>query len=130
MMVVTERSLDDTLDPRFSDGAQDALTAERLLEVSVDERDQAQLRVAYYQQKTARYYNTRVNTRNFQLGSLVLRRVFQNTKDPGSGVLGPNWEGPYKIIEVIRPGTYKLEYLDGKKVQHSWNAEHLRHYYQ
>ena len=41
MMVVTERLLDDTLDPRFSDGAQDTLTAERLLEVSVDEKDKS-----------------------------------------------------------------------------------------
>ena len=100
------------------------------LDLLEEKRDQVQLRVAYYQQKAARYCNTRVNARNFQLGSLVLRRVFQNTKDPSSGVLGPNWEGPYKIIEVIRPGTYRLEHLDGKKVQHSWNAEHLRHYYQ
>ena len=54
----------------------------------------------------------------------------QYTKEINIGVLGPNWEGPYAVIEVIRPGTYWLEKLDHTLVPHAWNAEHLRQYYQ
>ena len=47
------------------------------------------------------------------MGYLVLRRVFLNTRDQAAGVLGPNWEGPYQIEEVLHLGTYKLARLNG-----------------
>ena len=60
----------------------------------------------------------------------MLRKVLPNTKKVNAEVLGPNWEGPYVIAEVLRPGTYRLKRLDGKMVPRSWNAELLRPYYQ
>ena len=98
---------------------------------SIDEkRAQAQLRVVAYQQKVARYFNSKVRERKFSVGDLVLRRVFLNTRDQAAGVLGPNWEGPYQIEEVLHPGTYKLAYLNGDLIPRYWNGEHLRKYYQ
>ena len=98
---------------------------------SIDEmREKSQLRVAAYQQKVARYFNSKVKERKFNVGDLVLRRVFLNTRDPTAGVLGPNWEGPYQIEEVLHPGPYKLARLNGDLVPHYWNGEHLRKYYQ
>ena len=85
--------------------------------------------MAAYQQKVARYFNSRVNNRNFARGYLVLRQVFQNTRDPAAGVLGPNWEGPYQIVEVLQPETYKLARLNGELIARYWNGEHLRKYY-
>ena len=97
----------------------------------IDERrDQSRLRLAAYQQRTAKYYNSRVQQRRFQVNNLVLRRVFQNTKEWKAGNLGATWEGPYKIIEVMRPGTYKIASLGGRPERHPWNAEHLKIYYQ
>ena len=86
--------------------------------------------MATYQQKVAKYFNSKVKDRKFSVGDLVLQRVFLDTWHPGTGVLGPNWEGPYQIERAIRPGTYKLARLDGSLVPHAWNAEHLRKYYQ
>ena len=58
---------------------------------SIDEiREKSQLRVAAYQQKVAWYFNSKVKERRFNVGDLVLRRVFLNTRDPTAGVLGPN----------------------------------------
>ena len=68
--------------------------------------------------------------KKFRVGDLVLRRVFLNTRDPAAGVLGPNWEGPYQIEDVLDPGTYKLARLNGELVPRYWNDEHLRKYYQ
>ena len=97
----------------------------------VDERQEdSQLQLAHYQQKITRYFNSKVKKRAFSVGDLVLRRVFLAGKDPKDGVLGPNWEGPYQITEVIKEGTYKLARLNGEAVPRTWNAIHLKKYYQ
>ena len=78
----------------------------------------------------AKHYNTKVKPRLFQVRGLVLRKVTMATRDPAQGKLGPNWEGPYKIIDHHRKGTYYLETLDKQRLHHPWNIEHLRKYYQ
>ncbi|PON37950.1 hypothetical protein PanWU01x14_316300 [Parasponia andersonii] len=100
------------------------------LDLLEERREQSQLRIASYQRRTARYYNSRVKSRHFEVGDLVLRRVLPNNKEHGAGVFGPSWEGPYVINDVIRPGTYHLARIGGPKVEHAWNAEQLRRYYQ
>ena len=60
----------------------------------------AETRLKRYQEKMARLYNSRVKPRQFSIGDLVLRKVTLATKDPSEGKLGPNWEGPYKVVEV------------------------------
>ena len=77
----------------------------------------------------ARHYNSKVKPRQLSVGDLVLRKVTLATKNPSEDKLGPNWEGPYKVIEVRRPGTYHLENMNGRQLSHPWNAEHLKKYY-
>ena len=97
----------------------------------VDEvRATAEHRLAQYQNLMAKHYNSNVRHKDFQVGDLVLRKVMGAAKDPSQGKLGPNWEGPYRIMSWQRKGTYHLETLDGRKLQHPWNTEHLRKYYQ
>ncbi|KAL5539207.1 hypothetical protein UlMin_044287 [Ulmus minor] len=95
-----------------------------------EKRETSQVRAAALQQTIARYYNSKVKLRRFVKGDLVLRKVFLNTKEKGVGVLGPNWEGPYRVRAIIRPGTYELETLEGRVLGNPWNAEHLRRYFQ
>uniref|UniRef100_A0A2N9GP47 Uncharacterized protein n=1 Tax=Fagus sylvatica TaxID=28930 RepID=A0A2N9GP47_FAGSY len=96
----------------------------------IDEvRETAETRVKRYQERMARHYNSRVKPRQLSVGDLVLRKVTLATKNPSEGKLGPNWEGPYKVIEIRRPGTYHLEDMNGRRLPHPWNAEHLRKYY-
>ena len=96
----------------------------------IDEvRETAETRMKRYQEKMARHYNSKVKPRQLSVGDLVLRKVTLATKNPSEGKLGPNWEGPYKVIEIRRPGTYHLEDMDGQRLPHPWNAEHLRKYY-
>ena len=90
----------------------------------------AMVRNAEYKRRMAKYYNSRVKPRSFQPGDLVLKKVILATKDSREGTLGPNWEGPYLITEVVRPGIYKIQNSDGKVLLHPWNAEHLKRYYQ
>ena len=88
----------------------------------------AEHRVAKY--LMARQHDAMVKPRHFNIGDLVLRKVSLATKNPANGKLGPNWEGPYRVINYKRQGSYYLEALDGRKLEHPWNVEHLRRYYQ
>uniref|UniRef100_A0A2N9IA87 Integrase catalytic domain-containing protein n=1 Tax=Fagus sylvatica TaxID=28930 RepID=A0A2N9IA87_FAGSY len=96
------------------------------LDLLDETRGKAAQRIALYQGRMARYYNTKVKLRRFEVGDWVLRKVTQATKDPSQGKLGPNWEGPYKVIQYYRRGTYHLEDRHGRKLPHPWNAEHLK----
>ena len=97
----------------------------------IDEvRMAAEHRTAKYKNLMARQYDAMVKPRRFNIRDLVLKKVSLATKDPSHGKLGPNWEGPYRIINCKRQGSYYLEALDGRKLEHPWNVEHLRRYYQ
>ena len=93
-------------------------------------RTDADERMTRYKNLMARKYDAMVKPRRFNIGDLVLKRVSLATKNPAHGKLGPKWEGPYRVINCKRQGSYYLEALDGRKLKHPWNVEHLRRYYQ
>ena len=93
-------------------------------------RTAAEQRLARYQNLMVEHYNSNVKHRDFQVGDLVLRKVMGAARDPSQGKLGLNWEGPYKTTLWQRKDTYHLEMLDERRLQHQWNTEHLRKYYQ
>ena len=97
----------------------------------IDEvRADAKYRAAKYKNLMARQYDAMVKPKRFNVGDLVLRKVFLETKNPAHGKLSPNWEGPYRVINCKRQGSYYLEALDGRKLEDPWNVKHLRRYYQ
>ena len=87
------------------------------LDLLMEKREQTAKRSAIYQQRVARYYNQKVNVWQFKVGDWVLRKVNQNTKDSTQGVFGPNWEGPYRVKQLVGPGAYKLVHTDGHEVK-------------
>ena len=91
-----------------------------------EDRLQATVRAARYQQALRRYHSRKVNARSFEEGDLVLRRV-QSAKN--SNKLTPKWEGPYRVRRVTRLGAVRLETEDGIPVSNSWNIEHLRKFF-
>ena len=94
-----------------------------------EKRDQALLRIQNYQNQIESYYNKKVRSRPLELGDLVMRKVFENTKELNAGKLGANWEGPYKITRVVKLGVYRLETSRGEAVPRAWNSMHLRRFY-
>ena len=107
---------------------------EEQLHLNLDLIDEVRMDV---EQKTARYksfmtwqYDVMVKLERFNIRDLVLKRVSLATRNLAHGKLGSNWEGPYRIINCKRQGSYYLEALDRQKLEHPWNVEHLRRYYQ
>ena len=85
----------------------------------IDEvRMDAEQRTVRYKNLMAKQYDAMVKPRCFNIGDLILKRVSLTTKNPAHGKLGPNWEGPYRVINRKRQRSYYLETLDGRKLEH------------
>ena len=99
------------------------------LDLVEERRENAMVQLAYYQHKLKQDYDMNVKLRPFAPGDLVLRKVLGNTKNPAWGKLGPNWEGPNRIISVAGIDAYYLEDLDEKTILHPWNVNNQKRYY-
>ena len=76
-----------------------------------------------------RSFNRHVKTRHIQDGDLVLRKIEATEKIVERGKLGANWDDPFKVIRVIKPRTFELEDMKGKKLPRPWNEDHLKKYF-
>jgi hypothetical protein len=85
--------------------------------------------MATHQERTARYFNRKVQYKSFKVGEWVLRKVTIATKDSAKGKLAPSWEGPYRVTKCHRAGAYHLENAEGKPLPRPWNARHLKKYF-
>ncbi|VFQ67978.1 unnamed protein product [Cuscuta campestris] len=93
-----------------------------------ERRMAAEVKMSTYQKVVKKYHDNKVGPRYFQVGDEVLRR--REASRPGDGgKLAKNWEGPYRVRAIIRPGTYRLETLEGVPVERTWNSHHLRMFY-
>ncbi|VFQ68794.1 unnamed protein product [Cuscuta campestris] len=88
----------------------------------------AEAKMIEYQQAAKAYHDNKVGPRYFQVGDEVLRR--REASKPGDGgKLAKKWEGPYRVTAILRPGTYKLETMEGRELERCWNSHHLRKFY-
>ena len=55
-----------------------------------------------YKNLMTRQYDAIVKPRRFNIRDLVLKRVSLETRNPAHGKLGPNCEGPYRVINCKR----------------------------
>ncbi|KAL4557869.1 hypothetical protein LXL04_036063 [Taraxacum kok-saghyz] len=74
---------------------------------------------------TEKYYKNRVRNRACKVGDWVLRKN-EASKQESLGKLGPNWEGPYQVVEAQRNGSYILATVTGKQLPRTWNMNNLR----
>ncbi|XP_058223017.1 uncharacterized protein LOC131332738 [Rhododendron vialii] len=96
------------------------------LDLAEELRDNANLWHAAHQQEVARGYNRNVRARPFNVGDLVLRMVTEATK---LTKLKDPYEGPYRVVEKIGHGVYKLAEMDGTPIANPWNAQKLRKFH-
>jgi hypothetical protein len=66
------------------------------------------IRNEVYRLKTIRYHNLKVNNKMFKYGDLVLRKLEATNNKEGKGKLALKWDGPFRIIRVIKANTYHL----------------------
>jgi hypothetical protein len=89
-------------------------------------RTVALMHSARYQQALRWYQARKMRCRDFDEGGLVLR-LHQDNR--GCHKLSPPWEGPYVVVKVFKPGTYKLANEDGEELTNDWNIQQLHCFY-
>ncbi|GKV06071.1 hypothetical protein SLEP1_g18002 [Rubroshorea leprosula] len=112
----------------FDEGRNGQLLRENL-DLLAKVREEARLRTLVYKQKLVNFYNKRVRPRTFKVGDLVLRKAGLTGFETHFGKLAPNWEGPYTVADVLHPGAYILQDVEGKRVPRVWNVNNLKKFY-
>ena len=82
------------------------------------------------QQRASAHYNRKVRPRSLKNGTLVLRKVFENTAEMSARKFQANWEGPYIVSKASESGAYHLQKLDGIPLLRPWNVSNLKQYNQ
>ncbi|XP_065030486.1 uncharacterized protein LOC135653005 [Musa acuminata AAA Group] len=99
------------------------------LDVLEQRRVDAHLKALSYKRVVARVYNRKVRPRPIKLGDLVLRKAEVSDPTRARGKLAPKWEGPYRVVEVVRPGTYRLTITNDSPLPRTWNVWNLKKFF-
>jgi len=50
-------------------------------------------------------------------------------KDAGDGKFNANWEGPFRVLESLNNGAFRLEHLNEYPIPRIWNADNLKFHF-
>jgi spermidine/putrescine-binding protein len=78
--------------------------------------------------RVAKYYNKKVNVRQFAEGDLVWKALLIGTKYSAFGKWSPNWEGPFRVVKCVPGNAYMLKTLLGF-FSAAINGRYLKKYY-
>ncbi|VFQ77991.1 unnamed protein product [Cuscuta campestris] len=93
-----------------------------------ERREQAFLKAENYRRQVKEYYDRKVRAREYRVGDLVLRKREASQPTEG-GKFAKSYEGLYKVIAVLLPGTYKLSTLEGRELGRHLNTHNLISFY-
>ncbi|RZR84822.1 hypothetical protein BHM03_00011703 [Ensete ventricosum] len=84
------------------------------LDLLEEKRADAHLRTLVYKKAITKLYNSKVHPRFIKTGDLVLRKAKVSDPTRSHGKLAPNWEGLYRVMDIIREGTCTLVTVEGQ----------------
>jgi hypothetical protein len=105
------------------------LMLERLNKVS-DERVEALGKIERDMLRVARAYNKGVKEKSFQDRDLVWKTILPiGSKSNKFEKWSPNWEGPYRIEEVIPGNSYIVQSIQWNSLPRAPTGKYLKKYY-
>ncbi|XP_027769558.1 uncharacterized protein LOC114075256 [Solanum pennellii] len=81
-----------------------------------------------YQQRMIHAFNKKVRVQTFEVGQLVLKRIFPHQEEY-KGKFAPNWQGPYVVHKVLSRGALVLAEMDGRVWRKAINSDVVKRYY-
>jgi hypothetical protein len=102
---------------------------DRLDEAS-DERINALGEIERDKLRVARNHNKKVKEKSFQVEDLVWKMILHiGSKSNKFGKWSLNWEGSYRIDEVIAENSYMVQSVQGTLLPRMPNEKYLKRYY-
>jgi hypothetical protein len=102
------------------------LMLDRLDEV-LDERVKALGEIERDKLRVAKAYNKRVKEKSFQVGDFIWKMILPiGSKSNKFGKWSPNWEGPYRIEEVIPGNSYMVQSIQRTSLLRALNGKYLK----
>ncbi|XP_015086871.1 uncharacterized protein LOC107029957 [Solanum pennellii] len=81
-----------------------------------------------YRQRMIGAFHKRVRVRNFEIGQLVLKRIFP-LQDEYKGKFALNWQAPYMVRKVLSGGSLVLSDMDDTAWTKLINSDDAKRYY-
>nr|GFA64872.1 reverse transcriptase domain-containing protein [Tanacetum cinerariifolium] len=98
------------------------------LDILEERREKVAVRKAKSKAKMEKHYNARVHNTTFRPGDFIYRsNEASNTKNKRK--MGPKWEGPYEVVEILGRGTYKVKNGSEDIIPRTWNVKDLKKCY-
>jgi len=114
--------------PHFQNFVAEESNKERKMNLDLlDEvREEARIKAEALRRRVEYKHNSKLRPRQFQVADLVMRKAHPYQLE---NKLSPKWTGPFRVIEALGNGAYRLETLEGGAIPRTWNATNLKFYF-
>jgi hypothetical protein len=100
------------------------------LDEVLDERMKALDEIERDKLRVTKAYNKRVRKKLFQVEDLIWKTILPiGSRSNKFGKWSLNWEGPYRIKEVILRNSYMVQSVQGTSLPRAINGKYLKKYY-
>jgi len=80
-------------------------------------------------ERTTKFYNKKVKSKNFDVNDLVWKFIFpMDKRNKTLGKWAPGWEGPWKILGIFSNNAYEIEELNDDNRVMRINGKYLKKY--
>ncbi|KAL6478664.1 hypothetical protein MHYP_G00120970 [Metynnis hypsauchen] len=102
-----------------------------LLERQHQMAQEVRQKVGVARQRQARYYNAHRRPAQFLVGDLVWVRAHPQSKAPDrfSYKLAPKWKGPAKVMKILGPVNYRLQWQNNPEKGDTVHVENLKPFF-
>ena len=88
-------------------------------------REQARVK-AEAQRRVEQKQRSKLRPRQFQVVDLVMRKAHPYQL---KNKVSPKWTDPFRVVEALENGAYRLETLKGGAIPRTWNGVNLKFYF-
>jgi len=89
-------------------------------------REEARIKTEAFKRRVEYKQKSKLKPRQFRVADLVMRKAHPYQLE---NKLSPKWIGPFRVIEVLGNGAYRLENLEGEIIPRTWNEANLKFYF-
>jgi len=96
------------------------------LDLLDEAREEAIIKAETLKRKVEYKYSSKLRPQQFQVADLVMRKAHPYQLE---NKLSPKWTDPFRMIEALENGAYRLETSEVGAIPRTWNTANLKFYF-